>query len=223
MTLPEKINIRGAALPASYEAAKQALAKCSSIDECKDWSDKAGALASYAKQADDDQLEQYAMRIKARAIRRCGELLKQVDGRGNYSESESGGAPTFTQRQMAEQAGMSKDQQVQAVRVANIPGNQFNDAVEAGDTTITGLAAMGKKPAPHNPYPDAPPAPPGFIQATEAIGTVKMFAEFCQGNDPVNVAGGVMEYETDDIREHISTIDKWLDRFIVNLKGKSNE
>ncbi|WP_028714393.1 hypothetical protein [Paracoccus sp. J55] len=32
-----------------------------------------------AKQADDDQLERMAQRIRARAIRRAGELLKQIE------------------------------------------------------------------------------------------------------------------------------------------------
>lgn len=73
--LPEKLDVQNAALPASYEAAKQALATCTKLDECKDWSDKAQALASYARQADDDDLEKYAVKIKAHAIRRCGELL----------------------------------------------------------------------------------------------------------------------------------------------------
>lgn len=40
------------------------------------------ALASYAKQADDDTLRKQADRIQARAVRRCGELLKQFDGKG---------------------------------------------------------------------------------------------------------------------------------------------
>ncbi len=69
-------SISDARLPASYERAKSALAECSRIDECKEWADKAEALASYAKQAKDDGLRILADRIQARAINRCGELLK---------------------------------------------------------------------------------------------------------------------------------------------------
>ena len=120
------------------------------IDECKDWADKAEALASYAKQADDDTLRKHADRIQARAIRRCGELLKQFDGRGG-DQSESTAADTFapTQREAAEQAGMSKRQQVTAVRVANVPDNTFERAVESdAPPTVTKLADMGRKPRP---------------------------------------------------------------------------
>ena len=45
-----------ARLPVSYEAARTALANCAQVDECKDWADKALALASYAKQANDETL-----------------------------------------------------------------------------------------------------------------------------------------------------------------------
>ena len=72
-------DISSARLPATYEAAKNALSECSRIDECKEWADKAEALASYARQAKDEQLRKMADRIQARAIRRCGELLKQIE------------------------------------------------------------------------------------------------------------------------------------------------
>jgi hypothetical protein len=71
-------NIADARLPATYESAKQALAECSRIDECQNWADKGAALASYARQARDDTLFSFATRIKARALDRCGELLRQI-------------------------------------------------------------------------------------------------------------------------------------------------
>src|SRR6185437_1061291 len=70
--------IRNAPALVKYEAAKAALAECSRVDECKDWSDKAAALAAYAKQANDSTLHNLALRIQQRAPRRMGELLKQV-------------------------------------------------------------------------------------------------------------------------------------------------
>lgn len=89
MSINLPVNVRGAKLPAVYEQAKQALAECTRIDECKSWADKAQALASYAKQAKDDSLRKCADRIQARAIRRAGELLKQI-------EPSKGGRPAET-------------------------------------------------------------------------------------------------------------------------------
>jgi len=65
-----KITLAKASLPTNYQEAKTALAECARIDECKSWADKATALASYAKQADDERLLSCAKRIKVRAIDR---------------------------------------------------------------------------------------------------------------------------------------------------------
>ena len=94
-------NIAKARLPVVYEGAKTALAECSRIDECQEWADKAEALASYAKQAQDDELRRMADRIQARAIRRCGELLnaiKSAAGRPAAQPEISTGALTNSGR-----------------------------------------------------------------------------------------------------------------------------
>jgi hypothetical protein len=85
--LPADIRVSDARLPATYEQAKAALAQCSRIDECQEWANKAEALASYARQADDDTLRKLADRIQGRAVRRCGELLKL------YQTGPQGGRP----------------------------------------------------------------------------------------------------------------------------------
>jgi hypothetical protein len=56
-------------------------------------------------------------------------LLKEFDGRDgrNLPDAKSGDAPTFSQREAAEQAGLSKDQQVQAVRAANVPRDDYSE------------------------------------------------------------------------------------------------
>jgi len=94
---------------------------------------QAAALASYAKQAKDEELEKMARRIRARAIRRAGELLNAIEAQsGKRTDvAPSGDAPTRSQA--AQDAGMSRDQQVQAVRVANVPETDFEQAVEGDD------------------------------------------------------------------------------------------
>jgi hypothetical protein len=232
--LPAHIRVSDARLPATYEQAKTALAQCSRIDECQEWANKAEALASYARQADDETLFRLAKRIQGRAVRRAGELLKEINGKGN--NQHSGGTPTkLTQREAAEQAGLSKDQQVTAVRVANVPAEQFEKAVDSDEPpTVTALAEMGKQSRPSPaaaPSPTSEPSPPpaatapappvtapaGFKQATHLIGVVRDFAAFCQANDAVVVAGGLMKSEVRDVRSFVGIIDGWLDRFVVTL------
>ena len=72
MNMLPTITPSQARLPRTYEAAREALATCQDIDECKEWADKAAALASYARQSEDVELERMAARIRARAMRRAG-------------------------------------------------------------------------------------------------------------------------------------------------------
>ena len=80
-----------------YDAAKQAVAACVSIDECRDWKDKAAALAAYARLARDEELENNARRIRARATRRIGELLLGIEDnkRGRHNSIRIGGGMKF--------------------------------------------------------------------------------------------------------------------------------
>lgn len=65
-------------LPKNYQYAKAALAACADVDECKSWADKAAAIASYARQSDDQELSYLADRIRARAFRRMSEIIEEI-------------------------------------------------------------------------------------------------------------------------------------------------
>ena len=70
------------------------------------------------------------MRIANRASRRCGELLKQFDAKGKNQHSIDD-YTTLSQKDIAEQSGLSEHQQVTSVRIANIPEDKFNELVES--------------------------------------------------------------------------------------------
>lgn len=186
--------INAARLPQTYEAARIALAECSAVDECKDWADKAAALASYARQSEDDQLERMAQRIRARAIRRAGELLKQLEPAPNQHVA---GAGAHTSRaDAAREAGMSKHQQVQAVRVANVPDDDFEQQVEGPKPpTLTQLASQGIQR--RDPVPD----PQSWLQGRDP----KMF------NKALHFTALVTEYASDLARSGASEILPHLD------------
>jgi hypothetical protein len=214
--LPDNLpSIGNAKLPAAYERAKEALSQCSAIDECQNWADKAEALASYAKQAKDDQLRKLADRIQARAIRRCGELLKTFDARGDHRRTDV--ADSSSQKEAAQKAGLSERQQVTAVRVANIPAEDFEKAVESEDPpTVTELAQAGKKSR-------LPVSPTGadleyFAIATAGQDHLRRFAEFAEQTAPEKVAKGSRRYERKGIRQHIDIIERWMDQLFVQLE-----
>ena len=168
-TVPAPISPATARLPENYEKARRELAACASIDECLTWGDKAAALASYAKQANDDELMNMATRIRDRAIRRAGELLKQVDpGHGARDGKREVGAHPPLRGEVASDAGMSPHQAKQAVRVANVPAADFECQVESvKPPTVTALAEQGKKSAPA-PAPARAVIPPTGRSASSA-------------------------------------------------------
>jgi hypothetical protein len=137
-----------ARLPAAYESARAHLAECSRIDECQDWANRAEALASYARQAKDNDLRRMADRIQARAIHRAGQLLKQIppDPGGRPAKTQDGAVPSLTRAQAAEDAGLSERQRKTALRVANVPFEEFERRIESLiPPTITELAESGKR------------------------------------------------------------------------------
>jgi hypothetical protein len=208
----------GATLPVNYERAKEALRTCSSIDECKDWADKMAALASYAKQADDMTLHNLATRISARAIRRAGDLLKTFEnegaGAGRPPKSPVGNhsqLPEMTRRRAADAAGLSPHQELQAVRVANVPAEEFEAALES-DTpaTVTKLAEMGKTSRPRTTT--------GFIEATQALGLIHRCADFCGTYDASFIVGGVTPAERPEAVAQLQSVMTWFRTFSDQLQ-----
>lgn len=216
----ELVEIQNAPLPIVYERATKALAECSRIDECKDWANKAEALASYARQSKDDSLRKMADRIQARAIRRCGELLKQVEQKQGANQNIQDGAvpKVLTRTDAAQEAGLSERQRKTALRVANIPQPVFEAAIESeAPPTVTQLAEQGKQSKPE-PLFDLEGIPPAhFARATELKGSLKRLAKFCEEQDPLHIAKAFKPSEIADLRGYVAVIEQWIDRFIVSL------
>lgn len=62
------------------------------------------------------------------AIRRCGELLKQIESAKNQHDAKArarGGASPSSRSAAADAAGLSRDQKRTALRVASIPRAKF--------------------------------------------------------------------------------------------------
>ena len=136
------------------------------------------------------------------------------NSQGRRTDQPSEGGHGKSQQEAADEAGLSEHQQLQAVRVANTPESDFEKATESDiPATVTDLAEMGKQ-SRANIRPDTPP---GFTEASKLIGSVRRFAAFCDEQEAVHVAGGVLSSEATEIRALVGTIDEWLDRFIVHL------
>ena len=92
-------------------------------------------------------LRKMAERIQARAIRRYGELLKQIEpGINRYDSRHDGTDIPRNRTEAATQAGISERQKVTALRIANIPDTEFDALIESDSPpTVTKLAEIGKQ------------------------------------------------------------------------------
>lgn len=214
-TLPSVANAK---LPQTYERAKTALAECSSIDECKDWSDKAAALASYAKMSDDNTLRKYADRIQSRAISRCGELLRQikpVHGDKSLFVDRAGAHPIVTRESAATDAGLSAHQRKTALRVSNVPKDEFERLVESDNPpTITQLAAMGTK----KQLVDLKGRDPNhFNKAMHFVGGIEYYLKECRQCDVENTVDILTDTERSRLRAAINEIDAIHDLIMTRI------
>jgi hypothetical protein len=205
-------------LPAKYEAAKTALAECDRVDECKTWADKSQALASYARQSKNKDLENMAMRIRARAIRRCGELLAQVAKQQGGDRKSKGHERPFDRKQAATEAGLSPRQAKDALRVAKVKPESFESQVEsAKPPTVAKLAAQGKSPAKGVPlYEQLGMTKQVFQAGMYFRGDMEDYLTAMERHSPADVVAGSTKEERETIRRNIKLIEKYHDK----LKGK---
>src|SRR5436309_5943904 len=100
-------HVSKAKLLERYQAAKQALASCDCIDECKACAARMEALACDARQANDTVLEDLVMRILARAVQRCSELLKEIPSeQRKRTDQKRGGTELSPSEQAPKDAGL---------------------------------------------------------------------------------------------------------------------
>jgi hypothetical protein len=219
-------DIASAQLPALYENARTSLAECAKVDECKDWSDKAKALASYAKQSQDPALYEYAQRIALRAVRRCGELLEQVKpapGKRTDLEPRTDGDPKLDNRvAIGKAAGLSPRQTKTALRVAAVPDKKFEQLTEGGTPpTISAMADLGKKPGAFSTMKKktTEEAEQSYA-ATHTIGAMRRLMEKLGQYKPAFVAAGLDDFETKEVEQMVQAAIKWFGDFQNSLKRR---
>jgi hypothetical protein len=211
-------SITNAKIPATYEAAKAAISQCVHVDECKDWADKAEALASYARQAQDTDLRRMADRIQARAIRRCGQLMRELPENkgGRPSKAKPGPAPTqVSKSKAAKDAGLSIRQKKTALRVANVPTKEFEEAVESDNPpTVTQLAESGKRPAPPDGDHLGGRDPEDYKLSTQVQGQLRSFSDFLANSDAAAAVRGASKDELPRMVSKAKSIGDWLERLL---------
>lgn len=112
-----------------YENAKHWIAQYESVDEVKEYIDKAAAVQEYAKRANDYEMEHQAARARVRAERRAGELLQNIEkakGGSQYHECTDSTAESV---QTLKDMGLNGKQSMKWQQLANVPEADFETAL----------------------------------------------------------------------------------------------
>lgn len=117
---------------AKYDTARAALADCRSVDEVKEWADRAAATQAYARMAKDKTLEVDAAEIRIRAERRLGEMLATQKSSGNMAKGHkfAGGTSTEPPAVTLAEIGIDKKLSARAQRIAAVPEKQFEAEID---------------------------------------------------------------------------------------------
>lgn len=119
-----------------YDRAKQALAQAATVDEVKELRDKSIAMAMYAKQAKETELEIHAREIRLRAERRLGQMLAEMKKAGQLSKgggdqkSNHRGSKDPSDLMTLESQGIDKNLAKRARALASITEASFEKRID---------------------------------------------------------------------------------------------
>lgn len=185
-----------------YDAMCHAIAAAYEVDEVKDIRDKAIALEKYCQQARNLEAERRAREIRLRAERKAGELLAKRDMHGGDRRSRSAGP-------ILKPLGISPDQSSQWQRLAEVPAEEFEEALadEAWAPSTTGIIERHQavsRPPVHDAVEPAAIWLWGELREFEREGIL--------GADPETVMATMFEHMRATVRELAPQIAAWLGR-----------
>ncbi|HLK93146.1 MAG TPA: hypothetical protein VKZ18_24845 [Polyangia bacterium] len=219
------------ALPQDYRRAVMAINRCARVDDAKGWADKAKAMAVYARQMKDESLFNAATKIRARAVRRYGELLEEIQPAKNQHDAgaraRTGGGTSRTNA--AAEAGLSKRQKDTALRVAALPEETFNALVETEKpATVSELARAGTKTrATRAPVVDVTEETDGdtdtrsleeYRAGLKAAVAIEGFATFVRAADVALVARGTRHDTSAALARRLNEIASWCNKLRGELR-----
>jgi hypothetical protein len=178
-------------VPEEYTEACKLLAECREIDEAKYWSDKASALAAWAKIFHSTRVAREARLLKLHAYRRMAELAKDV-------KKAKGTAPA----KVLAAHGLKSWEANEVMAVGRATPEKFKEATEAAvppapsyfKRTATGFAGSISK-------------------------SLEAMYYYATRTDATETAHQVPAKDAKYYARHAATIIEWLEEFESNLTG----
>ncbi len=218
-----------------YDAARMALAECARIDDAADIRDKAAALAAYARQRDDNDMECWVREIHLRACVRIGELVRELDTApaGWASHFNSGPAEVKSKAQAIADAGIGqtvaydyqalaggRDERAQAAGKAASENYYAQSRAKNEPPTMAGLrsavreavvATVGQPPTRARAEPVEPVQPIGdawldFTSAIQKIALTPADLQNIAARTPTALRGLLLE----ESRLAADRLDEWI-------------
>jgi len=114
-----------------YDAACRAIAEAATVDEVKGFHDEAKAMAAYARQAKNRELEAQCVEIRMRATRRLGEMIAEQKRTVGLNRGNAGGFSNNPpdERPTLESQGIGKNLAQQARTLSLLPEARFEERV----------------------------------------------------------------------------------------------
>lgn len=208
-------QIPHARLPVNYEAAKIAIIECAKVDECKEWVDKAAAIATYAKQACDNSLKDAAIRIQLRAESRLGELLLEYDEQRKKSKER-----LPTKSEFARDNGVSYALERVVIPMARVPRETRDELIEATPPVKRAeLSQLGITPKPDSFFIERRRREEqGRVNYYKIhFNEVVKFIKWTKDNDARESAQEVPHKELQWVKDQLPKLLDWLDEFEQHL------
>jgi hypothetical protein len=186
-------------VPIEYEVAMRALTECTTLDESKYWSDKADALAAWAKIYHSDEAQRKAKLLKLHAYRRMGQLAGELRPTNSLG-GRTGGSPGPISLLL--EAGLKKQHAAAARKLSSLTERQFAGLLK---------------------HPVAPTTAAYNLLSTEpAWRDLAKFAmtlrAFCRSNTPAQVVRAMDPKRKATALELARDLIEWFDEFEQRLE-----
>ena len=181
-------------VPVEYETACKALEACCTLEESKYWSDKADALAAWAKIFHDSKIERQAKILKLRAYARMGELARELYPKPVYNGN--GGGCRGARTELAERAGMTLTAADIAIRLSRVPPEKRKE-FESRPRIQSPSTAVNHATGPDN-------------KAANALWALTSFASTCRSASPGEVKKYAATHLHCKLLENAEEVYDWL-------------
>jgi len=179
-------------VPVEYETAIQALTECANLNETKYWSDKADALAAWAKIYHSDEAGRKAKLLKMHAYRRMGQLAGEIRPKANKKPGP---------RALLVESGLTLTEAAAARTLSRITDKQFTAAQRAPASPIT----VARR------FTDTEPVWGGFSRP------MYLARAFMRDNKPLAVIRAIDPSHYDMARQMAIEVSEWLDELEQKL------